>query len=46
MICATAPPGFERRDDLVDEFLIMVARLRGIAVEVSHVAHPSERDCS
>jgi hypothetical protein len=30
----------------VDEFLITVARLRGIAVEVSHVANPSERDCS
>ena len=38
--------GLERGDDLVGEFLIVVASLRGIAAEVSHVAHSPERNCS
>src|SRR5208282_3350486 len=37
---------FERGDDLVGEFLIVVASLRGAVAEVSHVTHPPERDCS
>src|SRR5271165_6604114 len=45
-----APPrrcsGLERSDDLVGEFLIVVASLRGIAAEVSHVTHSPERNCS
>ena len=36
----------KRGDDLVGEFLIVVASLRGIAAEVSHGAHPPERNCS
>ncbi len=38
--------GLERGDDLVGEFLIVVASLRGIAAEVSHVTHSPERNCS
>jgi hypothetical protein len=35
MACATAYSSLERSDDLVGEFLIVVASLRGIVAEVS-----------
>jgi hypothetical protein len=38
--------GLERRDDLVSEFLIVVASLHGILAEVSHLAASSEPNCS